>query len=94
MKELLISCACCNGKGKQPISKPLIETLHVIKWSHPCTASEIYQRLQMPKLDRSAVNQRVKKLLRLGLVTTRKDSGSLRVYAPARMASTSRKRAN
>lgn len=82
MKQILVKCACCDGNGTAPLSNPLAKTLSAIKQSHPCTATEIYQRLKSPRLDRSAVNQRVKKLQRLGFVKSQKSPRSLRVYWP------------
>lgn len=83
MKKISVKCPCCQGRGERTLSKPLLQTLKVIRWSHPCTTSEIFQRLQTPKLDRSAVNQRVKKLIKLGLVKATKEPGELRQYSPA-----------
>jgi len=82
MKQIFVKCACCDGNGTAPLSNPLSKTLSAIKQSHPCTATEIYKRLKAPKLDRSAVNQRVKKLMRLGFVKSQKSPRSLRVYWP------------
>lgn len=81
MKDLFVKCACCDGSGLTPLSRPLSKTLSAIKLG-PCTATDIYKRLKSPKLDRSAVNQRVKKLERLGYVKSKKSPRSLRVYWP------------
>lgn len=83
MKQILVACACCNGKGKRELSQPLHDTLKVIHLKFPCTASEIYGRLKNPKLDRSTANKRIIKLKRLGFVKSGKAKRALRVYWPA-----------
>ncbi len=80
MKRIFVKCVRCNGHGKTPLSKPLAATLAAIKECDPCTATEIYERLKTPKLDRSAVNQRVKKLEKLKHVKSEKPPRRLRLY--------------
>lgn len=82
MKKISVKCPCCRGLGARNLSTPLMKTLKVIRQLYPCTTSEIFQRLQTPKLDRSAVNQRVKKLIKLGLVKAKKEPGLLRRFSP------------
>jgi predicted transcriptional regulator len=82
MKQIFVKCACCDGFGTAPLSKPLQATLSAILQSFPCTASEVYERFKNPKLDRSAANQRLKKLERIGFIKSKKVKRSLRVYWP------------
>ncbi len=83
MRTILVNCAVCQGSGKTRLSPPLTKLIKIIRTGRPCNASEIFVRLKRPGLSRSAVNKSLKRLLKLGLVHSRKTGRELRVYLPS-----------
>lgn len=80
MKIPIFKCSSCCGKGVSRLSGPLLRTFRTIQKFRSCTIPQIH-RIQGEELHKSASNQRVKKLVKLGLVQKRWQDGRM-VYSP------------
>jgi len=74
-----IACPKCKGSGHFPLSKVLLRTFVAIDHLESCTIPEIEKHLG-EKLSPGSINQRVKKLVSLGIVAQEKRMGKLRAY--------------
>jgi len=81
MKTPIVKCSSCCGKGLTKLAGPLLRTLKIIQANRNLTIPRIH-RLMAEDLHKSASNQRVKKLVKLGLVQKRKQNGQT-VYSLA-----------
>lgn len=78
MKTPIVKCSACCGKGVRKLSGALLRTFNIIhaNANEGCTIPQIH-RIQGEDLHSSASNQRVRKLVRLGLVKKRKVMGRM-----------------
>ena len=79
MKSPIVKCSACCGKGTIKLDGPLLRTLKVVTDNMNSTIPQIHV-IQGEELHKSATNQRVKKLVKLGLVKGKKVDGC-RIYA-------------
>lgn len=62
-----VSCPKCKGTGKFPLSKVLLRTYVAIDHLENCTVPELSKHMG-EKLSGGAMNHRVAKLVKIGLV--------------------------
>ena len=75
VKIPIVKCYACNGTGTNSLTAPLLRTLNALNANGPLSIPDIYKTLQESNLHPSAINQRIKKLLKLGLVNGKSERG-------------------
>lgn len=80
MKTPIVKCSSCCGKGVTKLSGPLLRTFKIIQSHRNLTIPQLH-KLMDEDLHNSASNQRVKKLVKLGLLKKQMMNGR-RVYSP------------
>ncbi len=72
----LIDCTQCSGSGKQPLPKELAETLQAVKRLKKASANKVRDFVAW-KGTPTVINNRLHRLLDLGLVTRDRDGMTL-----------------
>lgn len=64
MREPVIPCQKCKGKGTRPLSPPLLRVFKTIERLGQPTCPEIFEQINADYQDRTVANQYVNRLLK------------------------------
>ncbi len=66
MEPPIITCTCCEGKGKHPLKSPILDTFtRIVQAAAPVKASDLIE----PGISPNAINNRLRALHDAGLIS-------------------------
>jgi hypothetical protein len=87
MKTPEITCECCGGTGRRPLSPAYWHTLQILRKTgrEGASATEVHAKIDrsLEIIEVTAVNNRLSALTRMGFAVVRQKKGKTLIYAAA-----------